>query len=110
VPEGPLARHLLLASNSFVTLCTLRKVLAFRVMSPELPDREIRRVVRDRLRKGTLPIADTAIPSARAAAGTNACVVCGFTISADRNECAVLDGSAHEPCAVIWREESDRLS
>lgn len=78
-------------------------------MAPELPEREIRRLVRDRFRTGTLPVTDQAIPPARRANGANACLVCGFMISADRNECAILDGHAHEMCAVLWREESDKL-
>ncbi len=78
-------------------------------MAPELPEREIERLVRERFRKGTLPLTDQAIPSATLANGTHACLVCGFTISAGRNECAAIDGHAHEGCAVVWREESDRL-
>ncbi len=78
-------------------------------MAPELPEREIGRIVRDRFRKGTLAVTDQAIPPATRANGTHACLVCGFTISAGRNECLVPDGYAHEVCAVVWREESDKV-
>src|SRR5215467_10157003 len=77
-------------------------------MAPELPAREIGRIIRERVRRGTLPVTDQAIPPAVCAKGTNACAIRGFTISAGRNECGVLDGYAHELCAVVWREESDR--
>jgi hypothetical protein len=78
-------------------------------MAPELPPPEIQRVVRQRMREGTLPAVTRTIPQAGRASGGKLCVVCGFSIVAGRNECEVSGLSAHERCAVIWREESDRL-
>jgi len=77
-------------------------------MSPELPEPEIRRVIRKRLRAGTLLAATGTVPPATAARGNSVCVVCGFAIRAGRNECEMNGARAHERCAVIWREESDR--
>jgi hypothetical protein len=77
-------------------------------MSPELPEPEIRRVVRQRMREGTLSATGSPVRPARAASGKNVCIVCGFAITAGRNECEVSGLRAHERCAVIWREESDR--
>jgi hypothetical protein len=77
-------------------------------MSPELPESEIRRVVRKRLREGALLVATHTVPAATAARGNSVCVVCGFAIRAGRNECEMDGARAHERCAVVWREESDR--
>ena len=78
-------------------------------MPPELPEPDIRRVVRQRMREGTLSATTSPGQPAIAAAGKSACVVCGFSITAGRNECEVSGLHVHERCAVIWREESDRL-
>jgi len=80
------------------------------VMSPELPEAEIRRIVRERFREGVLRKAPTALPEARTAAGRNSCMVCGFAISKGRSECQVAGASAHERCAMVWIEESKRAS
>ena len=77
-------------------------------MSPELPDSEIRRIVRKRLREGTLLAATGTVLAATEAMGRSVCVVCGFTVRAGRNECEIEGTRAHERCAVAWREESDR--
>ena len=79
-------------------------------MSPELPEAEIRRIVRERLREGVLRKAPAAFPAARTAAGRNSCMVCGFAISKGRSECQVAGASAHERCAIVWIEESKRAS
>lgn len=78
-------------------------------MSPELPESEIRRIVRQRLREGSLLAVTSAVPAATAARGNKVCVVCGFAIRAGRNECEMDGARAHERCAVVWREESDRV-
>ena len=77
-------------------------------MAPELPEVEIRRVVRERLREGMLWVISTPIPAATAATGRDDCIVCGFPIGAGRKECAVSGARAHEICATIWLEESPR--
>jgi hypothetical protein len=77
-------------------------------MSPELPEPEIRRLVRQRFREGSLLVTTGTIPPAVAAIGNHVCTVCGFAIVAGRNECNVEAAAVHERCAVIWREESDR--
>jgi predicted nucleic acid-binding Zn ribbon protein len=79
-------------------------------MSPELPEAEIRRIVRERLREGVLQAALSAISAATMAAGRNSCMVCGFAIAKGRRECRVGGASAHERCATIWIEESKRAS
>ncbi len=79
-------------------------------MAPELPEPEIQRLVQQRIRKGTLSITTSTIPPARRARGGRPCTVCGFTIATGRNECEVSGLWVHERCAVIWREESDRLT
>jgi hypothetical protein len=76
---------------------------------PELLESDIRRVVQQRIRKGTLSATILTLPPSRRATGGTPCVVCGFTITAGRNECEVSGFHVHERCAVIWREESDRL-
>jgi hypothetical protein len=78
-------------------------------MSPELPEAEIRRVVRRRLREGSLLATTSTVPAPTVAKGNSVCVVCGFAIRARRNECEMDGARAHERCAVVWREESDRL-
>ena len=78
-------------------------------MSSELPEAEIRRIVRKRLREGTLLAATSTVPTATAARGYSVCMVCGFAIRAGRNECEMDGARAHERCAVVWREESDRV-
>jgi hypothetical protein len=75
-------------------------------MAPELPELEIRRVVRHRMREGTLFATTSPVPCATASSGKSVCVVCGFSITAGRNECEVSGFRAHERCAVLWREES----
>jgi hypothetical protein len=65
-------------------------------MAPELLETDIRRLVHSRMREGMLPPTTVAIPH-------------GFVIVAGRNEVDVAGFHAHERCAVIWREESDRL-
>src|SRR5262249_31213160 len=80
------------------------------VMSPELPEAEIRRIVRERLREGVLRKAPTALPEARGAGGGNSCWVCGFAIPRGRGECQVAGASAHERCAMVWIDESKRAS
>jgi hypothetical protein len=77
---------------------------------PELPESEIRRVVRKRLREGTLLETTSTVRAGAAAIGNSVCIVCGFTIEAGRNESDVSGARAHERCAVVWREESDRAS
>jgi hypothetical protein len=79
-------------------------------MSPELPETDLRRIVRKRMREGTLSATTRTVPPGKRATGGSICVVCGFSITAGRNECEVSGLRAHEPCAVIWREESDRAS
>ena len=81
-------------------------------MAPDLPEAEIQRVVRERMREGVLPSIDAPLPAATDAKSTDAarssqCIVCGFAIGAGRKECQVSGGSAHEICAMIWRDESD---
>jgi len=76
-------------------------------MSPELLEQQIRRLVRERFREGSLPETTSTVPPAVAAVGNHVCTVCGFTILAGRRECNVEGAAAHERCAVIWREESD---
>lgn len=78
-------------------------------MSPELPEAEIRRVVRRRMREGSLLATTSTVPAATVAKGNTACVVCGFVIRPRRNECEMDGARAHERCGVVWREESDRL-
>jgi len=79
-------------------------------MAPELPEAEIRQVVRERLREGILRlVTSTTEISARRATGRGQCIVCGFAIAAGRKECTVSGVRAHEICAVIWREESARV-
>jgi hypothetical protein len=79
------------------------------LLMPELLEPDIRRVVQQRIREGTLPATARVIPPGRRATGGTPCIVCGFTITAGRNECEVSGLRVHERCAVIWREESDRL-
>lgn len=79
-------------------------------MSPELPEAEIRRIVRERLREGVLRKAPATLPEARTAVGRSSCMVCGFAISKGRSECQVAGASAHERCAIVWIEESKRAS
>jgi hypothetical protein len=76
-------------------------------MSPELPEREIRRVIRERIREGLLRTIAPPVPAATASAGGSSCMVCGFSISADRAECDMAGARAHERCAEIWCEESN---
>ena len=80
------------------------------LMSPELPEAEIRRIVRERLREGVLRKAPAALAEARTATGRNSCMVCGFAISKGRSECQVAGANAHERCAMVWVEESKRAS
>jgi hypothetical protein len=77
-------------------------------MAPELPEPEIRRLIRQRFREGSLLVMTRTIPPGVAGLGNHICTVCGFAILAGRNECNVEGAAAHEGCAVIWREESDR--
>ena len=79
------------------------------LMSPELLEADIRRLVQGRIRKGTLPPTTVVIPPGRRSNGEDTCVVCGFVIVAGRNEADLSGLHAHERCAVIWREESDQL-
>ncbi len=79
------------------------------LMSPELLEPDIRRLVQSRIREGTLSPTTVVIPPGRLSKGGDTCIVCGFVIIAGRNEADVSGFHAHERCAVIWREESDRL-
>jgi hypothetical protein len=78
-------------------------------MAPEIPESEIRRVVRERMREGVLAVVTGRIPPGDVAKGGGYCVICGFVIAAGRHECEILGLHAHERCAVIWREESDHI-
>jgi hypothetical protein len=78
-------------------------------MAPELLETDIRRLVHSRMREGMLPPTTVAIPPGRQSYGGDTCIICGFVIVAGRNEVDVVGFHAHERCAVIWREESDRL-
>jgi hypothetical protein len=78
-------------------------------MPPELLETDIRRLVHSRMREGMLPPTTVAIPPGRQSYGGDTCIICGFVIVAGRNEVDVAGFHAHERCAVIWREESDRL-
>jgi hypothetical protein len=62
-------------------------------MSPELPESEIRRLVRKRLREGTLLAATTAVPAATAARG----VVSAWWAAMD--DLASRQPFSHGPCA-----------
>ena len=75
----------------------------------ELLEPDIRRVVQQRIREGTLSATTRTLPPGRDATGGTPCIVCGFTITVGRNECEVSGFHVHERCAVIWREESGRL-
>ena len=97
-----------LARHDPVTIVRAVRWYLSEPMSPELPESDIRRIVRQRLREGTLLAATRTVPAAAAASGSNVCLVCGFAIRAGRNECAIDGARAHEGCAVMWREESDR--
>jgi hypothetical protein len=79
-------------------------------MAPELPEPQIRRVVRQRMREGMLSVTTSPVRLAIVASGKSVCAVCGFSITAGRSECDVSGLRAHEQCAVIWREESDRTA
>ncbi len=79
------------------------------LMSPELLETDIRRLVQSRIREGTLPATTIAIPPGRRSKGGDTCIICGFVILAGRNEADVSGLHAHERCAVIWREECDQL-
>ncbi len=95
--------------HHLVTL-SIRSTCYAAAMAPELPESEIRRVVRHQMRERALPTIGSTIPPGRRASGGTRCVVCGFDITAGRNECEVGGLWANETCAVIWRQESDRLS
>ena len=79
-------------------------------MSPDLPEAEIRRIVRERLREGVILKAPASFPEPRTAGGRNSCMVCGFAISKGRSECQVAGASTHERCAMVWIDESRHAS
>jgi hypothetical protein len=75
---------------------------------PELPESDIKRIVRQRLREGSLNrAAETLRPVA--SLGGRVCSVCGFSITLGRTECQVAGNPAHFTCAVVWNEESERV-
>ena len=78
-------------------------------MPPELLEPDIRQRVQSRMREGVLPATTVAIPPGWESYGGDTCIVCGFVIVSGRNEVEVSGLHGHERCAVIWREESDRL-
>ena len=78
-------------------------------MAAELREADIRRVVQDRMKAGSLSVTTSTIPIGNRASGGTRCIICGSSITAGRNECEVSGLRAHERCAVIWREESDRI-
>ena len=85
--------------------CTIRDLTC----PPELREPDIRRLVQNRIREGMLPATTVVIPPGRQSYGGDTCIVCGFVIIAGPNEVDVSGFHAHERCAVIWREESDRM-
>jgi len=89
--------------------CHIAGVLFVAHMPPELLETDIRQRVQSRMREGILPATTLAIPPGRQSYGGDTCIICGFVIIAGRNEVDVFEFHTHERCAVIWREESDRL-
>jgi hypothetical protein len=73
---------------------------------PELPESDIRRIVRRRLTEGILNRATGSLRPVTSVGGRS-CSVCGFSITLGRNECQVAGNvAALEHRRVVW--PSDR--
>jgi len=44
-----------------------------------------------------------------ASVGGRSCSVCGFSITLGGSECQLAGNPVHFTCAVVWKEESERL-